>query len=213
MKIRLLSILLILVSCGNQSNNNSTDKTNNNITETSNIGNLFLGVIDNDTLLVKAIPVIDDGDTLYESPAIYKGRNVLYQDTSNNLFIINETKCFMKKVNSTNYIFLNMFDAPFENKWHIVEISNNHVKVYKNILQNIFKDINKDGFCEVGGRYATDAICLDCDSAFYSPYLIYSLKNELVFDSVLSIKLTEETYGFFLGFDVVDTILVQQNNF
>jgi hypothetical protein len=202
-----------MFSCGNKSSN-SNEKENAIIdtlfNENKGVEGLFLGIIDNDTIFVKAKPIIEDSDTLYESPAIYKGKNVLYQDTSNAQFIINKDKCFMKKVNSTNYIFLNMFDAPFENKWHIVEICHNHIKVYKNILQDIFKDINEDGFCEVGGKYVTDAVCFDCDSSFYSPYLIYSLKSKLVFDSVLSIQLTTATYGTFLGFDVIDTILVKK---
>jgi hypothetical protein len=212
--IKLFSILLscaALFSCGNKSSNSKEEKIaviDTLFNETQSAGTLFLGIIDNDTLFVKATSVIEYGDTLYESPAIYKGSNVLYQDTSNNQFIINETICFMKKVNSTYYVFLNMFDAPFANKWHIVEIYNNHVKVYKNILQDIFKDINNDGFYEVGGAHMVSAVCLDCDSSIYSPYLIYSLKDKLIFDSLLSVKLTEDAYGTFLGFDVIDTILV-----
>ena len=213
---RTLFLILIssaLLSCGNE---NTTEVSNNDTTMDTNvgislgIGNMLLGIINGDSLIITAKPIIEDTDTIYSNIVVRLGNKELYRDNTEYYSALNKENYFVQKVNNTVYVFIYIFD-PLQDRWCVIEYRNNKTTVYKNMLKNIFRDIDGDGFFEIGGRYSTDVICFNCDSAFYSPFIIYSMKDKLVFDSVLSKTLTMELYDTFLGFDVLDTILIEKD--
>lgn len=210
----LILISSVLLSCGNE---NTTEVSNNNssaidvdIDVRSCISDLFLGFVGYDSLIIKAKPIIEDTDTIYSNIVVRLGNKELYRDNTEYYSALNKENYFVQKVNNTVYVFICIFD-PLQDRWCVIEYRNNKTTVYKNMLKNIFRDIDGDGFFEIGGRYSTDVICFNCDSAFYSPFIIYSMKDKLVFDSVLSKTLTMELYDTFLGFDVLDTILIEKD--
>ena len=209
----LILISSVLLSCGNKK---TTEVSNNDITMDTNvgislgIGNMLLGIINGDSLIITAKPIIEDTDTIYSNIVVRLGNKELYRDNREYYSTLNKENYFVQKVDNTIYVFIYIYD-PLQDRWCVVEYRNNKTTVHKNILKNIFKDIDGDGFFEIGGRYSTDAICLNCDSTYYSPFLIYSMRDKLVFDSVLSKTMTMELYDTFLGFDVLDTILIEKD--
>lgn len=210
--IVLVTVCALLTACGQTKQTDSAsngDDTTLSIDQYSGQSKIFLGMITPDSIHIVASREYLGDDTLYSDFKVFKGNAIIHHDTSNH-FSIDRKKCFIKRVESTNYIFLSMVDIPFEDKWQVLEVRQDGVTLHANILKNIFADINRDGYYEVGGKHVTDAVCIDCDSVLYSPYLVYSLRDRLEFDSVLSRKLTMETYGVFLGFEVVyDTIITK----
>lgn len=214
---RTLFLILIssaLLSCGNKKttevSSNNSSAIDVDIDVRSCISDLFLGFVGYDSLIIKAKPIIEDTDTIYSNIVIRLGNKELYRDNTEYYSALNKENYFVQKVNNTVYVFICIFD-PLQDRWCVIEYRNNKTTVYKNMLKNIFRDIDGDGFFEIGGRYSTDVICFNCDSAFYSPFIIYSMKDKLVFDSVLSKTLTMELYDTFLGFDVLDTILIEKD--
>ena len=209
----LILISSVLLSCGNE---NTTEVSNNDTTMDTNVGislgisNMLLGIINGDSLIITAKPIIEKTDTIYSNIVVRLGNKELYRDNREYYSTLNKENYFVQKVDNTIYVFIYIYD-PLQDRWCVVEYRNNKTTVHKNILKNIFKDIDGDGFFEIGGRYSTDAICLNCDSTYYSPFLIYSMRDKLVFDSVLSKTMTMELYDTFLGFDVLDTILIEKD--
>jgi CRISPR/Cas system-associated protein Cas10 (large subunit of type III CRISPR-Cas system) len=97
---------------------------------------------------------------------------------------------------------------PLSDEWLIIEISNSKKNIiHRSIYRGILKDVDSDGIIEVGGCGTLEAACLYCDSVYYNPYRIYKLSNTLTFDSLNSKKITLESYGKFLGYSYLDTVV------
>ena len=89
-----------------------------------------------------------------------------------------------------------------------LKVNNRQVKETYTALKDILRDIDNDGFLEVGGIRMIEAACLDCDSSYYRPFQIWKLNEKFEFDTTLSKRFTIELYGTFLGFDYFgDTVL------
>jgi pyoverdine/dityrosine biosynthesis protein Dit1 len=84
---------------------------------------------------------------------------------------------------------------------------NNKLDTYHTVIKDIIKDIDNDGFLEVGGLEVNDAYCLQCDSAYYNPYQIYKLSEKVEFDQSNSELLTKQLYGVYLGQKRLDSVV------
>jgi hypothetical protein len=208
--------LMLCINCGNKTNGNqaSQDTIDNAINEITNEGSDEKPVIiQGDTLKIEFPYFLDNGDTVFE-PIVSLGTKIIYdfrQDKIYSYYGKSSIKIIVFK--NTTYLLLSVNGTPLLDKWLVIEISNHKkISIYKNVLQNILQDIDKDGIIEVGGQELTEAACLDCDSVYYSPYNIYKLGNTLIFDSLNSRKLTEKLFGLFLGYEALDTIVEIKNN-
>ena len=170
----------------------------------------FAGLIGNDSVFIQSEP--SEFEEWRDNVVIYLGNHVLYKDMNEEWFSINQSDIKVIPLEHENiaYILLTMFDAPYEDKWLVLQIYNKQVKETYTVINGLLEDIDNDGFFEIGGGELTDCPCvvaLPCDSSYYSPYKIFKLNETFEFDSTLSKKLTFELYGTFLGFNYVDTVL------
>lgn len=170
----------------------------------------FVGVIENDSLFLNSI-LSENGHSI--NPVLYLENELLFQERDSTLFFLTDKKN-IKIVNiddSQSYILLTKIDPVRGDSWLILRVKKKNVVSIYCAIKDIFNDIDKDGYYEVGGRGLTDAVCLDCDSIVYEPYKIYKLAHEFTFDSILSKELTIKLYGTYLGENYIDTALQQKS--
>ena len=210
--IILASFLILFANCGNKNTKNANQNAIEN--DTLEIANEMsseeeLVIIQGDTLHIKFNYFLDYGDTLCQ-PIIKLGKKIIYDFKKEEMYAYGKSEMKMVVFKNTTYILFSVND-PLSYEWLIVEISGNkNVIIHKNINQNILQDVDNDGIIEIGGTGTREAVCIDCDSVLYYPHEVYKLGNTLKFDSINSRKLTEEEYGFFLGYKYLDTIVIQK---
>ena len=231
--IPFICLAIFLYSCGqkksgNTAQNNIEQDTTNIVQDTIDLTNIeknridvLSWVIENDTMNIFykqaqgsdkdeifnlcGKNAIFDIDVYFKGKSIYKNTDYYYSIEKDDIKFI--------KYNNTNYVLITTLNMPFEEFWLIFEIKNHNIKkVQYHIIKDILKDIDNDGIFEVGGSGMTEAVCIDCDSAYYNPERIYKLGNTLTFDSINSRKLTEEFYDRFLGYEYLDSIVIRKNN-
>lgn len=152
----------------------------------------------------------DEG--IYDGAKIYWGDSLIYMTE---LSVMNDWQtCRTHHVKGANvtYVLLLMDDRPEMPFWHIVCMNGTNIRLadYVRAATDIsdslryfhqditFRDIDGDGFIEVGGKYLTE---FWEDSMTYQPCYIYKLDRELSFDEVTSESETRKAYnGTFLGF-------------
>ena len=210
-----------MAACGTSSNNNKetedskTNTVQDTIEQASNV-NSKIWVIEGDTLQMFFEEIEDDNypKDADENSNVYievyfKGK-VILEDTDYYIFKENNVKYI--KYKNTNYVLITIMYPMIEDRWLVFEIKNHKIKFYDNVVKKNFKDIDNDGIIEVGGSGIVEAVCLDCDSAFYNPVRIYKLGNIFTFDSINSRKLTEKIYDRFLGYEYLDSIVLFKRN-
>jgi len=215
----------IVISCFN--NNNKITFSENNITNESDsvvyIEEIFIeekidiyflykniffaGLLGNDSVFIATN--IKEDSLMYFEPCVYIGKTMLYQDTSLGVFKIDSSNVKIISINNVKYSFilLTVFDPVGGDEWLVLQVKNNHLTKTGTVRKKILKDIDNDGFLEIGGRELSEAPCFRCDSSYYVPYQIFKLNETFDFDSINSEKLTMMLYDTFLGFEYNDTIL------
>ena len=201
-------VAVFSVSCSNRVETTQTDDT---VLDKDASKGLFVGLIEDDSVFIKS-------DTIefnwQHNLIVYLGDEILYKDTDRSFYLISPSnvKIIQLKNQKTAYILITEANPPFEDQWVILKVYNKQVKgIYTEVLKGILKDVDNDGFFEVGGVESSESPCVEdlhCDSAYYTPYKIYKLNKTFEFDSISSKKYTMDLYGTFLGFDnSFDTIL------
>ncbi len=84
----------------------------------------------------------------------------------------------------------------YRNLWVISFVKNRWVHS-DCILSNRILDLDNDGIFEVVGIEMTEAVCMDCDSCYYSPYEVYRLGETLERDTMWERVYNEACYGFY----------------
>jgi len=204
-------VLIFILSCNRPKSNQSVVPLVDTISPPIAKGT-FIGMLKDDSVFVSSQTIENDWQT---NIIVYLGNLVLYKESDKNLFHISRsnTKIIQLNTKDVAYILLTQVDVPATDKWLILKVDNKQVIDTYIVIKQIFKDMDNDGFFEIGGREFTDAACIDCDSIYYSPFKIFKLNQTFEFDSVLSKELTIRLYGTFLGFDYNDTILKEQDSF
>lgn len=149
---------------------------------------------------------------IYDGARIYWGDSLIYETE---LSVMNDWQtCRTHHVKGTEvtYVLLLMDDRPEMPFWHIVCMNGtdihlaDYVRAATDTADSLryfhedvtFRDIDGDGFIEVGGKYLTE---FWEDSMTYQPCYIYKLDRKLSFDEVTSESETRKAYnGTFLGF-------------
>lgn len=197
----ILTVLLITISfsCGKQ--NSKTEQVGDSeLSETT-----LPIVIAGDTLHIDYPYVVDMGDTVFQ-PIVRLKDSVIFDFQKERLIAHNRSKTKLIKHTSTTYILISTDGASSLDKWLILEVSgDDKITMHKDVLQEILDDIDGDGILEIGGINMLEAACVECDSVYYSPYYVYKLSETLTFDSISSKKLTQNTFGVFLGYKPLDT--------
>ena len=128
----LILISSVLLSCGNE---NTTEVSNNDTTMDTNvgislgIGNMLLGIINGDSLIFTAKPIIEKTDTIYSNIVVRLGNKELYRDNREYYSTLNKENYFVQKVDNTIYVFIYIYD-PLQDRWCVVEYRNNKTTVF-----------------------------------------------------------------------------------
>ena len=226
-KASFVFLLVLLICCTNslKTTNKGTNKTNENdsvilieeVTITENIDDFFInesiffaGLVGNDSVFIESEPCDDEWRWHL---TVYLGDNVIYkQPNDRQAFFINNSDVKIISLENKNIAYLLITKhAPIEGeKCCVLKVHNKQVTDTFEVFINILKDIDNDGFFEIGGRILSETPCnnIPCDSLYYIPYEIYKLKETFEFDSINSKKLTLMLYDTFLGFESsYDTVL------
>jgi len=203
----LVVILVFFLNC-KRTTNTEAIRGNDSATVISIEKGLFIGLLGNDSVFIKSDIIERD---LNSNLVLYLGNDVLYKDVDRDFYLISlaNVQIIQLKNQKIAYILITKDDTPFDDKWFILRVYNRQVKGTYTVLIDILKDIDNDGFFEVGGIPSLEAACLDCDSVYYQPYRIYKLNETFEFDTILSKKYTIDAYGTFLGFDNYGDTVVQ----
>ena len=215
--------IVFLANCSNRkvkksdSNiNNSAEKTiYNNSTVIRNLEDSLL-YIDSEQKKTKQFDI--NGDTIYESgldsiPLIHNitisfEDNIIFYD-STLYFYANDIKHLT--YNDVNYFLLDILDPIAENTLFVIRYKKNEYISIDRLCGQYIIDIDNDSIVEIIGQEYTDAVCVDCDSCYYSPILVYKLMNKCTLDSIMSESFNIMKYGCFLGLVPKDTIIVCKN--
>ena len=128
----MILISSVLLSCGNE---NTTEVSNNDTTMDTNvgislgIGNMLLGIINGDSLIFTAKPIIEKTDTIYSNIVVRLGNKELYRDNREYYSTLNKENYFVQKVDNTIYVFIYIYD-PLQDRWCVVEYRNNKTTVF-----------------------------------------------------------------------------------
>jgi hypothetical protein len=106
-----------------------------------------------------------------------------------------------------NYILLSVLDPPLADKWVILELKRNRVVGRHVAVSQFFLNGDGRGTKVVGGFEIVEAPSTASDSGYYNPAKMYRLGKEFEFDEAWSRKVTEQTFGVYLGRDFRDTVL------
>lgn len=186
-------ICMYITSCVSNNSNNSDEKKS--VIGTANDLNV--------SVFAKKIDV-----DFYSYINIYWGDNLIFTDTVPSSYDLTgkRTKVIVIAQNHF-YISLEKPDPIDSDKLLLLSVLNGKLYQRMEVINGIFEDIDNDGFIEVGGAEIIEAYCVDCDSAYYNPRIIYKLKERIEFDQINSERLSKEVFGVYLGSSVrFDTI-------
>lgn len=156
-------------------------------------------------------------DSCYKTIIISKLDKLIFQSVNGKLFIVNDkSRPLLFSVGNTDIILLEFDDRPDKNKVLALSIRNGKVERIDTIpvLDNKPLDIDDDLFLEVyGTKHLVEAYCLNCDSGYYNPTLVYKITENGVFlDTANTIKTNKEFWGDFYGFEIQNKVLPLKNN-
>lgn len=156
-----------------------------------------------------------NGDIIYYNIHLTIDGKTVYED-SLDIIIWNGAAAQVRKFDKGNKSVLLYVadDRPLKDKLRLIFLT--HDKVTKAVLAPNFYDqisnlTNKDQ--KVSGVLDfTEAYCLDCDSSFYNPKLVYQISiDEFRLDSTETKTINESEIGVFLGFTITDDIVPKKD--
>jgi hypothetical protein len=179
----------------------------NNVNKKIEGERFIIGKVNNITISVVAS---EKEGSYFLYPKVFIGEEIVFTDTTPSFYNLkdNASKIITLKKNINHfYILIEKTDPITNDKWVVLSIINNKLSKSYEVIKDITKDIDNDGFIEAGGMKTDEGYCVDCDSAYYNPYRIYKLGDKFEFDQITSERLTKEIYGVYLGNERKDTVL------
>jgi hypothetical protein len=170
-------------------------------------------LIDDIYLLIPNTKIISK-DSTYFNIKIYKGKTLIFSDTSNIQYLIeNEFWPFSRKLSGENYeILIKVFDAPDYDKIHGLYISDGklkEIKVFPDFSSDLKQHSNDINSILSGYMHIAESPCENCDSCYYNPKLCFKFGTDGIYlDSALTIKENEKRWGGFYGFHLTEKIVL-----
>ena len=149
-----------------------------------------------------------DNILIHNIDIISSDNRVLWSDT--NYYYIEDNyrtniPGMCKTISSTgsdpvDYIFIKLLKNCFENydTW-LLHYDGINITQSAWVCADTILDVNHDGVLDVVGRDLIEAVCMDCDSFYYNPYMVYSLGKKLVENDTLEEQLAKLIYGSYIG--------------
>ena len=190
--ITLLSLIVVIVSC-NVPNSDSKQNDTCIVSDTcqqANVSNPNYTAIH-----IHVDTIMESEDYCYFCNLCVTGYDDrgIFQDTTKSIDSLRHI-CYN---DSIHYLLLYENDpVSYRNLWVISFVKNRWVHS-DCILSNRILDLDNDGIFEVVGIELTEAVCMDCDSCYYSPYEVYRLGETLERDTMWERVYNEACYGFY----------------
>ena len=152
-------------------------------------------------------PLLKNLKILYNDSLVYQDNFTLFESGNEQKILFND---------SIIYILIKDSDPITAKTLHVLRCTNK--KVVSPIVTEglMVRDIDDDCLIEIVGQEFLEAVCIQCDSDYYSPIHVYKLGIYCTYDENLSRELTTIKYGCYLGKECKDTILlantIQYNN-
>ena len=190
--ITLLSLIVTIVSCSVPNSNSKQDGTtvDHNAYDQEN------------TLSLRNADFTIHVDTIIECSNDTFLRNLHFVDHQGNVIFVDTIKWIdsLKHIcynDSVHYLLLYDHDPiTYRNLWVISFVKNRWIHS-DCILGNRILDLDSDGVMEVIGIEMVEAVCMDCDTCYYSPYEVYRLGETLERDTMWERIYNEARYGFY----------------
>lgn len=207
--MKLFSIFfLLLLSCSIKGNKSEIVKglfQENNRSEFSYVFSSYtdsLRVVFNKTDIVNYDGYSNE-DSLCTYPKIIFNQNQIFIDEDRYFYSFKSSNIFcVKDITGNLYIVLTREDT-FRDYYVIFDVKGKMIEVPLG-SQKYFEDVDDDGLIEVGGYIIPEGYCTNCDSAFYSPTILYELSPGMHLDSVATKKETLKRFKEFHGCKVKD---------
>lgn len=160
---------------------------------------------DGDYSIVGKVDVEDDKLTIYYNIRLLLGDSILYKDGLD--FIkenSNEAKVRVHSIGNKVLIQYEVDDRPLKDKMRLVHFKNGKFEKAE-LLPNFFDSLSIIDMSEKtvsGYLNYSETYCLNCDTVFYNPKIVYkiSIKGSII-DSLETKRINSEMYGDFYGFD------------
>jgi hypothetical protein len=197
MKNRLIIVLVIcmhIASCASNTSSNSDDNR------------IAIGTVDGFNVYI----IADKIDiNFYSDLNIFWGDRQIFRDTVPSSYDLENERTKVIVLGQNHfYVSLKKPDPIESDKLLLLSILDGKLYHSREVISGILEDIDNDGFIEVGGAEIIEAYCMNCDSAYYNPRVIYKLKERIEFDQINSERLTKEVFGVYLGNSIrFDTVL------
>ena len=190
--ITLLSLIVVIVSCNVPNSDSKQDDTSivSDTCQQANVSNPNYTAI-----RIHVDTIMESEDYCYFCNLCVTGYDDrgIFQDTTKSIDSLRHI-CYN---DSIHYLLLYENDpVSYRNLWVISFVKNRWVHS-DCILSNRILDLDNDGIFEVVGIEMTEAVCMDCDSCYYSPYEVYRLGETLERDTMWERVYNEACYGFY----------------
>ncbi len=177
--ITLLSLIVVIVSCNVPNSDSKQDDTCivSDTCQQANVSNPNYTAI-----RIHVDTIMESEDYCYFCNLCVTGYDDrgIFQDTTKSIDSLRHI-CYN---DSIHYLLLYENDpVSYRNLWVISFVKNRWVHS-DCILSNRILDLDNDGIFEVVGIEMTEAVCMDCDSCYYSPYEVYRLGETLERDTM-----------------------------
>jgi len=220
MKYRILTILFLVFIWGCEQKSKKITQNKSNIveakfnafsTKNDSTTTFYYGIINGDTLKVIGKNNNIDNEinplnsrTNFRNPEVRIKNTLLKLNDSYELDIV-KTK-LINITNERSHLCLFHYHPFDSDQLLVITFNNDSVIKQQFIIAGEYSDLDSDGKIEIGGFSTIEAPCLDCDSSYYQFAKYWEFDTQIKFDTALSIKVTKERFGVYLGFSK-DTVL------
>ncbi len=190
--ITLLSLIVVIVSCNVP---NSDSKQNDTCIVSDTCQQANVSNPNYTDIRIHVDTIMESEDYCYFCNLCVTGYDDrgIFQDTTKSIDSLRHI-CYN---DSIHYLLLYENNPiSYRNLWVISFVKNRWVHS-DCILGNRILDLDQDGIFEVVGIELTEAVCMDCDSCYYSPYEVYRLGETLERDTMWERVYNEACYGFY----------------
>jgi hypothetical protein len=214
--ILFLTILTLGVGCFDQSD--SSQKKESKLKSISDVKSDSSIIWEQDNYILSGkIDFEDDSVIAFYEIKLSLNGNVIFNEESCYGFWWDKFKTPKVRIHKMDNRFVIQYevdDRPLKPKMRLVYLTAEEL-ITTYLLPDNFEKLNQIDYKlnqTIGTLNYSEAYCMDCDTVFYNPKLVYNISIiETMFDSSETVKINTKEYGMFLGFDYSTDILVSRN--
>lgn len=189
---------LLMYSCSSEKKNTTTKEhrvTQN--TESMDNCNLIYAIADTIYETGDTSPKIINLKILYNQYIIFSDSDLVYETGIQ----------YISYHDSIHYALFNFLDPISARTLCVLRWTSPKNVTLDRVIGTLICDIDDDDITEIIGQEYTDAVCINCDSCYYSPIYVWKLQEICAIDEKLTQELTSLKFGCYLGLHTLDTVL------